>query len=126
MILADLPAPTPASTWQFFLVVAAVSGVLVNIVTIFFLLGNRKERREVSFTVEPASKEEFEKLVIQNRHEHENIFSKIGGVERGADAKMAAMMKESNEGREKIHKRINEVLAGVSRLEGKLEGKTVR
>lgn len=66
-------------TWGVILVMTTIAA---NIAVIF---GTRqKQRREVSFEFEPASKEAFATHVIENREAHEQIFSKIGGVERGA------------------------------------------
>jgi len=60
-----------------------------------------------------------------NRREHENLFSKIGGVDRGItnriEARLDKMEAASNLGRDKLHERINEVLAAVSNLEGRME-----
>jgi hypothetical protein len=64
----------------------------------------------------------FDRFVDENRREHENIFSKMGGVERGArahlDSKLETMQKASEQGRDKLHDRINDVLSAVSELRG--------
>ena len=59
---------------------AAIAAIIYYIKEI---IGGKK-KREVSFESEGASKAEFLKLVADNLAEHEIMFSKIGGVERGA------------------------------------------
>jgi hypothetical protein len=95
--------------------------------TAYYIKGlfNGKQKREVSFMETPATKKEFDEHVAWNRREHENLFSKIGGVERGVTARIESrldgMQRDAHEGREKLHDRINEVLAEVSKLSGTVE-----
>ena len=85
-----------------------------------------------------AEQTEFEKHVEWNRREHENLFSKIGGVERGGLARMDTISQEwrgfvqqsmgelirsNNLGREKLHERINTILSEVSEIRGELKGR---
>jgi len=85
-----------------------------------------------------TQKAEFKEHVEWNRREHENLFSKIGGVERGTLARMDDISNEwrkfaeqgmreivasNNQGREKLHDRINEILREVSEIRGELKGK---
>lgn len=135
MILADV-APTVAQ-WNGFWVVAAFGAFfLANLATVgAFIMASRKQKREVTFGFIPASKDEFDKHVAKNEREHENLFSKIGGVERGGLARMDAISKEwrgfvdgkfddmavaDNSGREKLHERINEILKEVGELRGEM------
>lgn len=53
-----------------------------------FMRGRDAARRSVSFEGVPLDKSEFEKHVSQNREEHDHIFSKLGGVERGIRAEV--------------------------------------
>lgn len=125
MIFADA-TPNANSYLQFWLSLSLIASVGASLLAVVGYFSNRKQKREVSFSFEPASKEEFMAHVERNEREHENIFKKIGGVERGAmerlDAKFAAMQTSAEAGREKIHGRINEVLAAVSELKGELKG----
>ncbi len=85
-----------------------------------------------------SDREAWEKHVDWNRREHENLFSKIGGVERGQNAKMdtlsrewrqfvetemKALIQSNNAGREKLHERINTILAEVSEIRGVLKAR---
>jgi hypothetical protein len=94
--------------------------------TIYYLMGafGRKQKREVSFHETPATKKEFDEHVAWNRREHENLFSKIGGVERGVTARIEArlndMQSDANEAREKIHHRINNQSRMLYLIAGKL------
>lgn len=69
----------------------------------------------------------FDKFVDENRREHENLFSKIGGVERGSrqhlDAALFEMQRSSEQSREKLHERINDVLSAVSELRGEMKNR---
>lgn len=69
-----------------------------------------------------ASKTEVSELRRVNNDEHNAIHAKIGGVERGItqriEARLLEMQRESNDGRDKLHDRINDVLAAVSELRG--------
>ena len=85
-----------------------------------------------------VAKTDFDRLVESNVREHENLFSKIGGVERGANArqdsatrewrefvetKLTAIQADTNHGQEALHNRINEILAAVSELKGEIRSK---
>lgn len=77
-------------------------------------------------------KGEFDRMTEQNEQTHRDIFAKLGGIERGATGNldklkgeihaMELRINESGETRsEKIHTRINEVLAEVSEIRGELK-----
>lgn len=80
------------------------------------------------FVPKPA----FEKHIEENKREHENLFAKIGGVERGGvarmetlsrewreivDDKVTELIKSDNGGREKLHERINKVMESTAALQ---------
>lgn len=132
-VLADA-APTAAEWGGAWVVLTAAAFFAANIATVVLSLKSSR-KREVSFSFEPASKKEFDKHVEENRREHENLFSKIGGVERGQLARMDALSKEwrsfvdskfddlvgaSEDGREKLHSRINELLGEFRELRGEV------
>jgi hypothetical protein len=116
-------APTAGQMNGFFTVLSWASFVVMNIVTVVVM--SRKQKREVYFGFEPASKEEFQKSQEENDREHRELFSKIGGVERGQiarlDIKFAELARDAHEGRDKLHDRINQVLSAVSRMEGEIK-----
>jgi hypothetical protein len=133
MMLLDA-TPQAGPFLELWVAVAFLAGVAANLVTLFRV--NQKQKREVSFSFEPASKMEFERHVESNRQEHAQLFAKLGGVERGwnerlmgvhkellerIDARFAEMQREDRESRRVLHERINEVLAAVSRIQGKME-----
>lgn len=62
--------------------------------------------------------------IATNRHEHENIHSKIGGVERGAQAKLEAAIQSGNVSREKLHNRINVCAEAMGTLRGAIDSLT--
>jgi hypothetical protein len=125
--------PDANTVWIVIIALASVGANLATIIAVFSARG--KQKREISWGFEPASKTEFEKHVEVNRREHENLFSKLGGMERGATTRMDLIssewrefvetkfgeLQESNKtGHEKLHQRINRVTVGVARLCGKM------
>jgi len=63
----------------------------------------------------------FEEAMKENKREHENIFSKIGGVERGAagrlEQQLTTMREESRKDRSEMYGKINETRESVAGLE---------
>ena len=72
-----------------------------------------------------AQKEELNKHIEWNRREHENLFSKIGGVERGVEGrveqKLDASRAERREDMHSLHHEVNEVSKKVASLERETE-----
>lgn len=114
--------PDAAQFLQFWIIIGFLTMVGGQAATLIVMLSNRKQKREVSFGFEAPTKGDFEKHVEQNRREHENLFSKIGGIERGAGARMDALahewhkvmddrfetlMASDKTDRSEIHRRIN-------------------
>jgi len=113
-------------TW--FAPIALVVSTFAAIVTIFY--SSRSQKREVSFTGTPVDKKEFEKHQRENKDEHEKIFAKLGGVERGVEtrlnAKLDGMQAESKTDREKLHFRINPIEGEICALREASETNTTR
>ena len=126
--------PEPNGFLQFWIIVGFLASVIGSVVSVVVMLANRKQKREVSFSFEPASKVEFERHVEWNRREHESLHSKIGGVERGSNAMVEKIRQEISEMErrllgqgemraEKLHLRINDVLSSVSEVKGICEAR---
>ena len=117
--LAQIETVPAEALKNFVLIVAGIAALAYYIKEIF----SGKKKREVSFEFTPADKEEFQNHVEWDRREHENLYKKISGVERGAadrlDQRLAEMQRSALEGREKLHKRINTISVGVARLCGR-------
>lgn len=120
-------APNANNFMGLWLSLNLIGSVVVSVVSIATFFSNRKQKREVSFSFEPASKDEFMAHVERNEREHENMFKKIGGVERGAaeslDRKLSALQASAETGREKLHNRITEILTAVSEVKGEIKGR---
>jgi len=141
MILADA-APTGAQWNGFWIVAAFLAFFLANVATVVTAVAmNRKQKREVTFGFIPASKDEFDKHVGSNKDEHNQLFAKLGGMERGCnlrmetmnttfqtrmDSRLSEISKEAKSSSDGIHERINDVLKAVCRLEGKIEERDQR
>jgi hypothetical protein len=67
------------------------------------------------------SLDSMQKEMQRNWQEHRDLFSKIGGVERGAAANLQKAIESGNISRENLHKRINDLLVAISKLQGRLE-----
>ncbi len=119
ILLAQIETVPAEALKNFVLIVAGIAALAYYIKEIFA----GKKKREVSFEFTPANKEEFQDHLDWDRREHENLFRKISGVERGAadrlDHRLAEMQRSAEEGREKLHKRINTISVGVARLCGR-------
>ena len=121
MILAEaITSPSTSEIGIFICCLLTLSGLAVNAVLLFKLLRNDSERREVTISPAVVGKPDFERHLEQNRHEHENLFSKIGGVERGMNARLEAAITANNDSRSKLHDRINEVVENTAEMKGSL------
>jgi len=92
-----LAQTNPADALQFLQLLVTlntIGGVAVAVFTVAAFFSNRKQRREVSFGFIPAAKDEFDKHVAWNQKEHDNLFAKLGGLERGAAAKIQTLSRE--------------------------------
>lgn len=79
MILADA-TPGANTVW---IVVAALSSVLANIATIIYATASfRKNRTEVSFGFEPASKELFDDHVAKNDRDQLEVWREINELKK--------------------------------------------
>jgi hypothetical protein len=109
----------------------ALSMICVVITTILAWVAIAKAQKvQVTFAGTPVDKKEFEKLEQENKEEHERLFSKIGGVERGIQGKindeLKQMAREGKEDREKLHLRINPIETELGALREASETNTTR
>lgn len=126
MIIAQaLPDPNHFASvgWVCVILVAVITGLNQGIGFFRSLKDNpppAEVARESAATF--ATKTEFNQHVEWNRREHENLFAKVGGVERGVAERLGSRLTEiehkADASREKLHDRINEILASVSEVRG--------
>jgi len=83
------------------------------------------EKREVTISLTAVERPVFEEHVRDNRREHENLFAKVGGVERGTMAKLDKSFNELRAERaldmNTIHTKTNEIGREVSGLKASNE-----
>ena len=95
---------------------AAVAGL--SIVKFFM---HRSERREVTISPDAVSRPDFEAHALENKHEHENLFAKLGGLERGINAHLNLELKSLREERREdvrgLHSELNDLARKVSGLD---------
>ena len=109
----------------------ALSMICVVITTILAWVAIAKAQKvQVTFAGTPVDKKEFDRQVQENKEEHDRIFSKLGGIERGVEgrlnAKLDAMSAESKLDREKLHFRINPIEGEICALREASETNTTR
>ena len=85
------------------------------------MLLNRSERRHITISPDVVARPDFEAHSLENKHEHENLFAKLGGMERGVNAHLNAELKSLRDERRAdvhaLHTELNEVAKKVSGLE---------
>ncbi len=122
--------PNANTVWIVILAISALGG---NLATIGIWAATRR-KQETMISPQPlviemqkefVSKPEFHALVTNNDQTHRDIFSKIGGVERGAngnaDKKIEDLRHERREDMRSLHSEINEVSKKVAGLEKETE-----
>jgi hypothetical protein len=86
---------------------------------------NSKQKREVTFAGEPVDRKDFDKLAAENAIVHHQLFAKIGGAERGLEARLAARMDkfetESEQSRRLMHHDISAIGNDVAALKKEAE-----
>jgi hypothetical protein len=123
LILAQAEGVPSEYIKNFALVLAGAAATAYYVKVLFW---GESPKTPQPFTVSTAKdyvhKEDFNKLVDENNLAHRDLFSKIGGVERGTrqhlENKLDAMQASQDEGRDKLHNRINLVLEAVSEFRG--------
>jgi hypothetical protein len=121
MFFAQIESVPAETLKNVMLIILGILGAAYYLKEIFF-----SKKAPQPFEVREAKQyvhtDVFDQFVADNLRQHENLFSKIGGVERGArahlDVKLDQMQRSSEEGRDKLHDRINEVLSAVSEVRG--------
>jgi len=104
-------------------VIASIISALCMVITavLAWVSIYRVNRVNVSFSGEPVDKKDFEKALNENASVHAQIFSKIGGVERGASQSIKDYEAAATESRRKMHDEISAIDRKVSRLEATSE-----
>src|SRR5436305_1836725 len=99
----------------------AVLQALASGLSVAKFILNRAERRQVTISPDVVARPDFDAHVSENRREHENLFSKLGGVERGFNSHLNSELKTLREERREdshaLHHEVNEVAKKVSSLD---------
>jgi hypothetical protein len=106
-----------------------VSMICVIICTVLaWITLNKTTKTEVSFSGTPTDEKDFDKHVEEDTKAHEQLFAKIGGVERGVEQRMTARLDKSEaeaiESRRLMHAELATVSKEVAGLKSALEGNT--
>lgn len=115
MIISDI-STSELGAWVYGLAtviqIASTAAVLITI--------NSKQRREISFAGETVDRKEFDRHLADNVSVHNQLFAKIGGVERGLEARLSGRMDrfetESEQFRRLIHQTISAIGNDVAAL----------
>lgn len=120
----DLGAKTQATTsdigtWALVLLFAAT--LIDRIYSIQQKRKNDPQRREISFSEEYASKTEFKAIERRVKDVETKLERELAEIRREMKEDRETILQAGEERAVKIHERINAVLSGVSRLEGRLD-----
>jgi hypothetical protein len=129
MIIADA-TPDPKFFWELILSIGMLASIGASLATMISV--KRTQKREIHFGFEPASKAEFDRQMASNEQVHRDLFSKIGGVERGAKAHTDNAVDKLSDAISKVDRNVasleNETQnqnAWLARLDAKLDNRTV-
>lgn len=108
------------------LVVCVLMLILLVVVQVMQLVDrNKKQSRVVSFEGTPVDKSEFDQFKAENKAEHETIHSRIGGMERGVEARLRHEIAQSNadakESRKNLHEEMITVREDIASLKANAE-----
>src|SRR5437667_1752254 len=121
MTLATTPTTDALQIGLWVIAATAVLQALGAALSIARFFINRAEKRQVSISPEVVLRPDFDAHVAENRHEHENLFAKLGGMERGLNAHLNSELKslrdERREDSRTLHQELNDVARKVSGLE---------
>jgi hypothetical protein len=119
-LLASLFAdatPAELGAWVYGLAtVLQIASTIAILVTV-----NSKQKREVSFAGDPVDRKDFERHAAEDVAVHNQLFAKLGGVERGAAATVKEYEISANESRRAMHTEITEIKERVAGLESRTE-----
>lgn len=126
--------PDPGSFGSVGWVVVVLAGlvlILRNVIGLWRDMNRpEREKREVTISASLPSKEELDRLFGENKREHENLFSKIGGVDRGAAQKIDERIEKLREERRgdmrQLHEEVGHVGMKVSALEATNQAQSQR
>jgi len=106
MMLADI---SPGEIWMICLTAAMV--IIMALGTFIKKAEVRVEQPlDIKLVETLVSKEDFKELVRKNDEVHEQLFSKIGGVDRGAASKISSEILQ-------VHQRVNAIEKSIGGLE---------
>jgi hypothetical protein len=121
MILTITNNPEALQIGLWVIASTAVLQALGSAVSLAKFFANRSERRQVSISPDILGRPDFDTHVAENKQEHQHLFAKIGGAERGITAHLNAEIKslrdERREDIHSLHREMNEIARKVSGLE---------
>jgi hypothetical protein len=120
MIISDI-SNSELGAWVYGLAtIIQIASTIAILITI-----NSKQRREVTFAGEPVEQKDFDKHLAENAAIHNQLFAKIGGVERGLESRLAARMDkfetETEQSRRLMHQDISAIGNDVAALKKETE-----
>ena len=116
--------PEPTFFWQFIAVVAVLASISANIITAMH--GRRRDVKLLTDAVSPELFKEYRDMHDKHGHSQEftsvrkEIVEAVNAISKASVDALNAVNKSGEERAEKIHGRINVILGGQKRIEGKL------
>jgi hypothetical protein len=114
MMLADFETVPADFIKNVVLCIAGAAALAYYLKETFWKGDKNPQPFEVTKAKQYVHKDDFDHFANENKREHENIFSKIGGVDRGSGVKISAEVAQ-------IHARINLLDKSNARLEATSE-----
>ena len=113
-----------AANWNLGATIVLAGVALASQITMWISMKG-SQKREVTFAGNPVDRKEFDKHVEENRNDHDKLFSRIGGVERGVEARLVSRIEksevEATESRRILHRDVAEIDRKVAGLSAKAE-----
>lgn len=111
--------PDAGAFLNFWVVLAFLFGIAANVVTVIAVA--RKQKREVSFSFEPASKQDFDRHLARYSSDQQTLDRRIDGLDRTLkkhiDEKVGGLAASAEDGRERLKDKIDGVAEKVAGLE---------
>lgn len=117
-LFASAATPKPESFLELWITLGFMASIAANIFTVVRV--SKTQKREITFSFDPASKEDFDRHVVENKREHEQLFSRINAVDRAITARQIELDAKNEQRVTALHNRVNEVLEAVSELRGEV------
>jgi hypothetical protein len=94
---------------------AVISPICLIITTVLaWVVLYRTNKVQVSFTGTPVDKADFDRALQENKTVHEQLFAKVGGVERGVESRLTAKLDKAETEAVASRRAMHQEMTGIS------------